>query len=82
MAQTASTALVQPLPLPSIPWFDSRTGRPTLEFGRWATALDAVMRGGLLGTLTNAANDGAAAAAGVPLNGLYRNGSVVQIRVT
>lgn len=32
--------------------------------------------------LTNAANDGAAASAGVPVNGLYRNGSVVQIRVT
>jgi hypothetical protein len=28
-----------------------------------------------------AANDAAAAAAGVPLNGLYRNGSAVLIRV-
>lgn len=35
-----------------------------------------------LGPLTNAANDAAAAAAGVPVNALYRNGSVVQIRVT
>lgn len=32
--------------------------------------------------LTNAANDAAAASAGIAVNGLYRNGSVVQIRVT
>ncbi|NBV42589.1 hypothetical protein EBR96_07465 [bacterium] len=30
--------------------------------------------------LTNAANDAGAAAAGVPVNGIYRNGSVLQIR--
>jgi hypothetical protein len=32
--------------------------------------------------LTNAANDGAAAAAGVAVGQLYRNGSVMQIRVS
>jgi hypothetical protein len=32
--------------------------------------------------LKNFANDAAAAAGGVPLNGFYRNGSIVQIRVT
>ena len=32
-------------------------------------------------TLTNAANDAAAAAAGIPVGGLYRNGSAVMIRV-
>lgn len=32
--------------------------------------------------LTNYADDTAAAAGGVPVNGLYRNGSVVQVRVT
>lgn len=32
--------------------------------------------------LKNFANDAAAAAGGVPVNGFYRNGSVVQIRVT
>lgn len=31
--------------------------------------------------LQNAANDGAAAAAGVPVGGVYRNGSVLMIRV-
>lgn len=36
-----------------------------------------------LGVLpTNAANDAAAAAAGVPVGGVYRNGSVLMIRVT
>lgn len=29
----------------------------------------------------NAANDAAAAAAGVPINGIYRNGSVLMVRV-
>jgi len=32
--------------------------------------------------LVNAANDGAAAAGGVPVTGLYRNGSVVMFRVS
>lgn len=32
-------------------------------------------------SLTNALNDAAAAAAGVPVGGLYRNGSVVMVRV-
>jgi hypothetical protein len=31
---------------------------------------------------TNAANDAAAATAGVPVNGIYRNGSVLMVRVT
>lgn len=33
------------------------------------------------GKLVNAANDAAAAAAGVPVNGTYRNGSVLMVRV-
>ena len=33
------------------------------------------------GGLVNAANDTAAAAAGVPLHGMYRNGSIVMVRV-
>lgn len=32
--------------------------------------------------LTNAVNDAAAATAGVPVNGMYRNGSVLMVRVT
>lgn len=34
------------------------------------------------GSLSNAANDSAAATAGVPIGALYRNGSVLQVRVT
>lgn len=82
MAQTATTTLVQPLPNPPQRWFDPATGRPTIEFGRWATQVDAILRGALFGTLISAANDAAAATAGVPVNGFYRNGSAVQIRVT
>ena len=44
--------------------------------------LDQLLRQALIGPLINAANDGAAATAGVPINGLYRNGSAVMIRVT
>lgn len=33
-------------------------------------------------TLPNYANDSAAATGGVPVGGLYRNGSVVQVRVS
>ena len=80
MAQTATTTL-PPLPPPALGWFDPRTGRPTDVFRDWVVAVDRIFRGGLLGTLVSAANDAAAAAAGVPLNGLYRNGSAVQIRV-
>ncbi len=38
--------------------------------------------GVLIGGLGNYASDGAAAAAGVPINGLYRNGNDLKIRVT
>ena len=34
------------------------------------------------GVLPNYANDTAAASGGVPIGGLYRNGSVVQVRVS
>jgi hypothetical protein len=36
---------------------------------------------GVVGPLINAANDAAAAAAGVPLQGLYRTANAVQIRL-
>lgn len=41
----------------------------------------AIVISSIPGGLINAANDAAAAAAGVPVTGLYRNGSVVMIRV-
>lgn len=63
-------------------------GKLQLIASQWVQAvqqfLTSFTNGGYIniGTLTNAANDGAAAAAGVPVGALYRNGSVVQIRVT
>lgn len=71
-----------PLPQASISWFATQ-GRQ--DFALYMTQLDALLNalaGGNVGTLVNAANDAAAAAAGVPIGGLYRNGSVVQVRVT
>lgn len=45
-------------------------------------AMDSMFRTAQYGQLINAANDSAAAAAGVPINGFYRNGSIVMVRVT
>jgi hypothetical protein len=42
---------------------------------------DRVPGGTVLRTLVNAASDGAAATAGCPIGGLYRNGNVVQVRI-
>jgi len=80
MAQTATTTL-PPLPPPALPWFDPRTGLPNDVFRNWCASVDRIFRAGQLGTLVNAVNDAAAAAAGVPVSGLYRNGSTVLIRV-
>jgi len=80
MAQTATTSL-PPQPGPALRWINPVTGIAEGTFRDWALAVDRILRAGQFGTLINAANDGAAAAAGVPLNGIYRNGSVVMIRV-
>jgi len=49
----------------------------------YLTSLDKViLRQLLVGPLINAANDTAAATAGVPISGLYRTGNAVQIRLT
>jgi hypothetical protein len=73
----------QPAPRPDIPWVTPPDGRPTLPMAQYLTALDTVVRAlamGQVGTLTQAANDAAAAKAGVAVGGLYRNGSQVLIR--
>jgi len=65
-------------PLPDIAhvWIDEK-GRPTLAFGQ---AMDAMSKGNF-GPLKEAQNDAEAAAAGVPLNGLYHSSGGVRIRV-
>lgn len=79
MAQQVNFAL----PQGSLPWVDAQ-GRPTQAIAQYMAKLDALIR--LLaaentGGLVNAANDAAAATAGVQINGLYRNGSAVMMRV-
>ena len=81
MAQTATTSL-PPLPPLNFAWFDPATGIPTQQFGQWVAAVDRILRAGQFGTLINAANDAAAAKAGVAVGGLYRLTNSVQIRLT
>jgi hypothetical protein len=76
-----------PLPQPSFDWV-THGNKPTQPFAQYMAKLDACVRalaGGLFGSptqLINAANDGAAAVAGVRIGQAYRNGSVLMIRVT
>jgi hypothetical protein len=76
-----------PLPGPLYGWV-TNTNQPTQAFAQYMAKLDACVRalaGGLFGTpaqLINAANDVAAAAAGVAVGQAYRNGSIMMIRVT
>lgn len=65
------------LPSSALPWVD-QTGRPTTSFIQAMTALFA----NNIGPLTSAANDAAAAKAGVPVNGLYESSGAVKIRLT
>lgn len=76
---------LKPKPDPSHPWMDLGSGRPASPFADYIQTLDVLaklLNVGVVGPLTNAANDAAAAAAGVPINGLYRTTNAVQIRLT
>lgn len=72
---------------PKLPIADVADGqaRPNQNFRDYMTKLDALIAalaaGGAPSNLVNAANDAAAAAAGVPVGNFYRNGSVLQVRV-
>lgn len=65
------------LPSPAVAWIDQQ-GRPTLPLIQFMTALAA----GNIGPLIAAANDAAAAKAGVPVNGLYESSGAVKIRLS
>ena len=60
-------------------------GRPSQSHRDYRRALDALVAalaaGGAPNGLVNAANDAAAAAGGVAVGFIYRNGSVLQVRV-
>jgi hypothetical protein len=71
-----------PLPQAAISWFAQQQRQ---DYAQYIAQLDAFVTslgGGNFGTLINAANDAAAAAAGVAIGQAYRNGSVLMIRVT
>jgi hypothetical protein len=73
-----------PQPTGITAWTLDGSGLPSSIFLLYMLSLDSVVRSicaGNIGPLTNAANDTAAAAAGVQINGLYRNGNAVQIRL-
>ena len=63
------------VPIPSVAIVDRATGLTTKEWYDYLASLN-------ITNLKDFANDGAAAAGGVALNGLYRTGSAVKIRVT
>lgn len=72
---TAGSKPLTPAGIPVV----RESGIPTIEFGAW---LDYVNRFiAAPGPLVAAANDAAAAAAGVPVGGLYRIANAVQIRL-
>ena len=75
-------AQLGPLPPPSFPWTD-QPGTPSLSFLQYMQILDQLVRGFTGGNpgLIDAANDAAAAAAGVQIGQLYRNVNAVQIRL-
>lgn len=61
-----------------------RDGKPTQMFRDYLSKLDALVTAMATGSdvaLTNAANDAAAAAAGVQVGQQYRNGSQLMVRV-
>lgn len=76
--------------LPSKPKFDpklalvDKDGNATQLFRDYMAKLDALVTALTTGgnvALVNAANDAAAAAAGVPVGWMYRNGSTISVRV-
>jgi hypothetical protein len=72
-----ASAKLATLPSSALPWVDQQ-GRPTLPLIQFMTAIAA----NNIGPLTSAANDAAAAKAGVPVNGLYESAGAVKIRLT
>jgi hypothetical protein len=75
-------AQLGPLPPPAFPWTDEK-GNPSQVFFQYFSILDQLFRGftGGASVLINAANDAAAATAGVQIGQLYRNGNAVQVRL-
>jgi hypothetical protein len=81
MAAAPSATSLRPQPAPNQKALD-QTGFAFAELWKlYLKDLDVTARTAQWGPLVNAANDAAAATAGVPVNGLYRNGNAVQVRL-
>jgi hypothetical protein len=74
-----------PLPPLTARWVETPSGVPSLIWRQYLLSLDALARGlagGNVGPLVTAANDTAAATAGVKIGGLYHDATgVVRIRL-
>lgn len=71
-----------PLPQAVIAWL-SQQGRQ--DYAQYVSKLDALvtaLSGGNFGTLVNAANDAAAARAGVAVGQAYQNNGILRVRLT
>jgi hypothetical protein len=67
--------MVARVPIPSVAIIDRATGLVTKDWYDFFVNLN-------IANLKNFADDTAAAAGGIAINGLYRTGSIVKIRVT
>jgi predicted ABC-type transport system involved in lysophospholipase L1 biosynthesis ATPase subunit len=80
----ALTLKIPPLPQATVALVGP-AGAGSITFAQYLIALDATVRAlaaGNVGTLVQAANDAAAAAAGVQVGFLYLNGSQLNVRVS
>jgi hypothetical protein len=76
-------ATLTPLPPLTARWINADDGSPAQILRQYVLSLDALMRGlagGKVGPLPSAANDAAAAKAGVGIGFLYENAGALRIR--
>lgn len=74
-----------PQPRPTSSALTREDRHPTVEWALYLAVLDRIVRllnSNQFGPFTAAANDAAAAAAGVPINGVYQNSGVLTVRLT
>lgn len=70
------------LPQGAIQWLNSEGQQALSNYIVRLDAIVAALMSGNTGTLINAPNDAAASRAGVAVGQAYRNGSILQVRVT
>ena len=76
-----AAASVPPQPATNSEVLD-KDGVFSILWRNYFVALDKMFRTAQYGPLVNAANDSAAATAGVPLNSMYHNNGAVRVRLT